>query len=204
MFAPSLKLLTKWHLEKFMLNERTWDAVRVGMPATGSPLPRHPHSYSVVQGDPNDDKNEEALLQWLALSGLFFLGGFCFCFCLCHTTAVQTAIHAAIHAAIHSAAHNRYTPALLYNPVKSNLPLMCQSAINTNTHTTHPPFTLPRHIHLAVRYDIRLRRRASSLARQRRLEEHLRANADVAQVGESAGRAVVGWDCCCCCCCCCC
>jgi hypothetical protein len=83
MFAPSLKLLTQWHLERFMLSERTWDAVRMGMPASGSVLPRHPLSSSVMHGDPNDDKDQAALLQWLALSGVSFCFCFCFCTCVC-------------------------------------------------------------------------------------------------------------------------
>jgi hypothetical protein len=77
LFAPSPALLTRWHLELHMLNERTWMSV-LGQPQRASTLPRHlrwdlnssaPHS--VPASDPNNEFDAAAVLEWLTLSDFY-------------------------------------------------------------------------------------------------------------------------------------
>jgi hypothetical protein len=61
--APSLGLLTQWHMAHGMVSERTWDTVLANAPAGGSVLPRHPDADEPF--DPNDEHSEEAVRWWL-------------------------------------------------------------------------------------------------------------------------------------------
>ena len=61
--APSLALLTKWHMDNLFVSERTWDTVLYGKPSTSSVLPRHPDADEPF--DPNDEKNPAAVEWWL-------------------------------------------------------------------------------------------------------------------------------------------
>jgi hypothetical protein len=62
--APSLKLLVRWHMEHWLVSERTWDMTREGRRGTGSALPRHPDAAELPY-DPNDDTDEVAVAWWL-------------------------------------------------------------------------------------------------------------------------------------------
>jgi hypothetical protein len=61
--APSLSLLTRWHMESLFVSERTWDTVLYNKPASKSVLPRHPEADEPF--DPNDETSEEAVRWWL-------------------------------------------------------------------------------------------------------------------------------------------
>ncbi len=61
--APSLALLTEWHMAYGMVSERTWDTVLANAPAGGSVLPRHPDADEPF--DPNDEHSAEAVRWWL-------------------------------------------------------------------------------------------------------------------------------------------
>jgi hypothetical protein len=77
LFAPSPALLTRWHLELHMLNERTWMSV-LGQPQRSSILPRHPiwslnssEPHSVPASDPNNEFDSAAVLEWISLSDFY-------------------------------------------------------------------------------------------------------------------------------------
>jgi hypothetical protein len=61
--APSLQLLTQWHMETLFVSERTWDTVLYSAPAAGSALPRHAEADEPF--DPNDETSREAVAWWL-------------------------------------------------------------------------------------------------------------------------------------------
>jgi hypothetical protein len=72
LLAPSLSLLTKWHMDYLMVSERTWDTVLQGNPKRSSAIPRHPSvSESEEPFDPNDEFNEEAVSHWLSYSDFY-------------------------------------------------------------------------------------------------------------------------------------
>lgn len=66
-FAPSLNLLKKWHLEKQILNELTWNRV-FGHPGPSAVLPHPKHAD---WPDPNDDQNPASLDFWLKWSDFY-------------------------------------------------------------------------------------------------------------------------------------
>lgn len=61
--APSLALLTRWHMESLFVSERTWDTVLYGAPAAKSAVPRHADADEPF--DPNDETSEAAVAWWL-------------------------------------------------------------------------------------------------------------------------------------------
>jgi hypothetical protein len=61
--APSLALLTQWHMDSLFVSERTWDTVLYGAPASASVLPRHADADEPY--DPNDETSREAVAWWL-------------------------------------------------------------------------------------------------------------------------------------------
>lgn len=61
--APSLELLTSWHMDYLMVSERTWDTVLANSPKHGSAVSRHPDADEPY--DPNDEFNREAVRWWL-------------------------------------------------------------------------------------------------------------------------------------------
>jgi hypothetical protein len=61
--APSLALLTQWHMDSLFVSERTWDTVLYGAPASASVLPRHADADEPF--DPNDEPSREAVAWWL-------------------------------------------------------------------------------------------------------------------------------------------
>lgn len=61
--APSLELLTTWHMDYLMVSERTWDTVLASAPRHGSAVPRHPDADEPY--DPNDEFTREAVRWWL-------------------------------------------------------------------------------------------------------------------------------------------
>jgi hypothetical protein len=69
LLAPSLELLTRWHMAHGMVSERTWDTVLANAPAGGSVLPRHPDADEPF--DPNDEHSEEAVRWWLQWSDFY-------------------------------------------------------------------------------------------------------------------------------------
>lgn len=83
LFVPSPHLLAKWHVEKGVLSERTWDSVHHGRQKSPrhdgenqgemrfSPLPRHPISSSNLHSDPNDEIDANAILEWIQLSDFY-------------------------------------------------------------------------------------------------------------------------------------
>lgn len=73
LFAPSPALLTQWHVDHKMLNERTWMSV-LGQPQLRSILGRHtdiPHNSSVPKSDPNDEFTHDAILEWVKLADFY-------------------------------------------------------------------------------------------------------------------------------------
>ena len=70
LFVPSVKLLTKWHRQYRVLNERTWMSV-FGTPVDHSPLPRHDASNCSLSTDPNNDYSDKAVHEWIALSDFY-------------------------------------------------------------------------------------------------------------------------------------
>jgi hypothetical protein len=71
LFLPSAELLTKWHMEKFVLKERSWHGAFSHARSKGSMLPRHPSSSSKMRSDPNDDNNVTAVLDWVRLGDYY-------------------------------------------------------------------------------------------------------------------------------------
>jgi len=69
-FVPSLDLLTSWHVDYRVLNERTWMSV-FGKPESHSKLPRHSHSNSSLLSDPNDEFSVNSIREWIALSDFY-------------------------------------------------------------------------------------------------------------------------------------
>jgi hypothetical protein len=67
--APSLALLTRWHMESLLVSERTWDTVLYNLPTDKSALPRHPDADEPF--DPNDETSEEAVRWWLQWSDYY-------------------------------------------------------------------------------------------------------------------------------------
>lgn len=70
MFVPSPALLTAWHVQHAVLNERSWPAV-FGKPAMRSVLQKHEHSVSHMKSDPNNEFDEKAILEWILLSDFY-------------------------------------------------------------------------------------------------------------------------------------
>lgn len=61
--APSLALLSRWHMESLFVSERTWDTVLYSAPASSSVLQRHADADEPF--DPNDETSAEAVAWWL-------------------------------------------------------------------------------------------------------------------------------------------
>lgn len=94
MFAPSIDLLTEWHLQDAVISERTWDRV-FGHPGSKSLISRHPslntsniltsshtsqglnpYPYSSstersAQYDPNNEYSKDAIGNWLSYSDFY-------------------------------------------------------------------------------------------------------------------------------------
>jgi hypothetical protein len=64
MFFPDHKLLSKWHHELGMLNERTWDRV-YGIKTDRSHISKHP--AVTIKYDPNDEVNLDGLFSFFLL-----------------------------------------------------------------------------------------------------------------------------------------
>lgn len=72
LLAPSLSLLTQWHMDYLMVSERTWDTVLQGSPKRSSAIPRHASvADSEEPFDPNDEFNKEAVSHWLSYSDFY-------------------------------------------------------------------------------------------------------------------------------------
>ena len=69
--APSLPLLTSWHMQTLFVSERTWDTVLYNAPASASVLPRHPQAEQPY--DPNDEHSEAAVAWWLQWADFYTL-----------------------------------------------------------------------------------------------------------------------------------
>jgi hypothetical protein len=67
--APSLTLLTAWHMEYLLVSERTWDTALAGSPKTASAIPRHAGADELY--DPNDEFDEAAVRYWLGFSDFY-------------------------------------------------------------------------------------------------------------------------------------
>eukprot|EP01038_Epipyxis_sp_PR26KG_P011928 gene11928-15963_t len=70
LFVPSPELLTNWHINYQVLNERSWAAV-FNNPSSKSILSRHANSTSTMQFDPNNEFSVEAVLEWIKLSDFY-------------------------------------------------------------------------------------------------------------------------------------
>ena len=64
-FFPTLELLSKWHLERNVVNERTWKSVY------GRIDDRSDIEGVIDEPDPNNDKNLEAIKYWLNYSDFY-------------------------------------------------------------------------------------------------------------------------------------
>lgn len=67
--APSLRLLTRWHIGMRMVGERSWDMAFYRRVSNGSVLPRHPAASAPY--DPNDDMDPAAVAWWLQWSDYY-------------------------------------------------------------------------------------------------------------------------------------
>ena len=67
--APSVQLLTEWHMIYHMVSERTWDMALHSVVARKSVLPRDVNS--TVWYDPNDELDSEAVMYWLQFSDFY-------------------------------------------------------------------------------------------------------------------------------------
>jgi hypothetical protein len=67
--APSLSLLTRWHMDMHMVGERSWDMAFYHRVSDGSALPRHPAASAPY--DPNDDTDPAAVAWWLQWSDYY-------------------------------------------------------------------------------------------------------------------------------------
>jgi len=68
-YSPSVELLTKWHLDHKIINQKTWHMVLHHQPGQGSPLP--PHKDSPTQLDPNKDADYESVKYWNSFGDLY-------------------------------------------------------------------------------------------------------------------------------------
>ena len=64
-FAPSLELLVKLHIDHHLVYDRTIGYMQM---LSGSYLPRHPSYGGPPKLDPNDDFSEESIRYWLSFS----------------------------------------------------------------------------------------------------------------------------------------
>lgn len=72
LFVPSPILLTKWHMKYGVLNERTWSTVFGRSPRDSlSVIKRHGNSNSTLRSDPNDEMNENSVLEWISLADFY-------------------------------------------------------------------------------------------------------------------------------------
>jgi hypothetical protein len=67
--APSLQLLTEWHMKYHMVSERTWDMALHSVVARKSVLPRH--ANSTVWYDPNNEHDSDAVMYWLQFADFY-------------------------------------------------------------------------------------------------------------------------------------
>ena len=70
LFAPSIDLMTRWHIDYNVLNERTWSSA-FGDRSHHSAISRHPNSSSFMQFDPNDDLSFDAVKEWVSLGDIY-------------------------------------------------------------------------------------------------------------------------------------
>jgi hypothetical protein len=72
LLAPSLALLTQWHMEYLIVSERTWDTVLQNSPKQSSAISRHA-SVNITEEpfDPNDEFNKDAVSYWLSFSDFY-------------------------------------------------------------------------------------------------------------------------------------
>ena len=71
LFAPSVRLLARWHIEHHMLHEKTWNSVFGRPMESEGALSKHPRSHSALQSDPNDDVTYASLIEWLPLADYY-------------------------------------------------------------------------------------------------------------------------------------
>ncbi len=71
LIAPSLDLLTKWHMDYRMVSERTWDMALHNKETTASVLPRHTNASAKHVFDPNDESSADAVRYWLQFSDFY-------------------------------------------------------------------------------------------------------------------------------------
>jgi hypothetical protein len=70
--VPSPILLTKWHMKYGVLNERTWSTVFGRSPRDSlSVIKRHRDSNSTLRSDPNNEMNEDSILEWISLADFY-------------------------------------------------------------------------------------------------------------------------------------
>jgi hypothetical protein len=70
MFVPGPKLLSRWHLKRNILHERTWASAR-GARSYHSAIGRNPASKSSMLLDPNDDTSYDAIYEWVQLADFY-------------------------------------------------------------------------------------------------------------------------------------
>ena len=70
MFFPSLQLLTRWHMQYYVVKEKSWMGIRQPrFRPRGSPLPAHPSQAHVP--DPNNETDPVSVHYWLSLSDFY-------------------------------------------------------------------------------------------------------------------------------------
>lgn len=70
MFVPGPKLLSRWHLKRNVLHERTWSGAH-GARSYHSAIGRNVDSKSSLMLDPNDDTSFDAIYEWVQLSDFY-------------------------------------------------------------------------------------------------------------------------------------
>ena len=71
LIAPSLDLLTSWHMRYRIVSERTWDMALHDRETSASVLPRHPEASPRHVFDPNDEHNADGVRYWLQFSDFY-------------------------------------------------------------------------------------------------------------------------------------
>ena len=71
MIIPTARLLTQWHVQYNVLNERTWDLVNHNPTVRVSKIPRHINSTCRFHSDPNNNVDVEVIQEWVSLSDYY-------------------------------------------------------------------------------------------------------------------------------------
>lgn len=69
LFFPSIDLLTTWHLEYYVIYDRTWDRALTGVGKSHSIIPRYDSNSTVP--DPNNEHDYASIHYWLKYADFY-------------------------------------------------------------------------------------------------------------------------------------